>query len=39
MDFLVMGMVRNEPRLVVGLVDTEMVERARTIHDVHASIS
>ena len=39
MDFLVMGMVRNEPLLVVGLVDTETVERARTIHDVPASIS
>ena len=35
MDLLLKGMVKGEPLLVVGLVDTEAVEKARSIHDTY----
>jgi molecular chaperone Hsp33 len=35
MDLLLKGMVKNEPLLVVGLVNTETVEKARIIHDTY----
>jgi molecular chaperone Hsp33 len=34
-DVLVKGMAKDEPLLVVGLVDTETVEKARVIHDTY----
>jgi molecular chaperone Hsp33 len=39
MDMLLKGMTREEPLLVVGLVDTETVEKARTIHDTYPTAS
>jgi molecular chaperone Hsp33 len=33
MDTLAKGITRGEPLLVVGLVDTEAVERAKSVHD------
>jgi molecular chaperone Hsp33 len=35
MDLLLKGMVKDEPLLVVGLVNTETVEKARIIHDTY----
>lgn len=35
MDILLKGMVKDEPILVVGLIDTETVEKARVIHDTY----
>lgn len=35
MDMLLKGMVKDEPILVVGLIDTETVEEARAIHDTY----
>lgn len=35
MDLLLKGIVKDEPLLVVGLIDTETVEKARVIHDTY----
>jgi molecular chaperone Hsp33 len=35
MDMLLKGMVKDEPILVVGLIDTETIEKARAIHDTY----
>jgi molecular chaperone Hsp33 len=35
MDLLLKGMVKDEPILVVGLIDTDTVEKARVIHDTY----
>lgn len=32
-------MTKEEPLLVIGLVDTETVEKARTIHDTYPTVS
>ncbi|MEW6162955.1 MAG: Hsp33 family molecular chaperone HslO [Nitrospirota bacterium] len=39
MDLLLKGMAKEEPLLVVGLVDTETVEKARSIHDTYPTAS
>lgn len=39
MDLLLKGMVKGEPLLVVGLVDTGTVEKARLIHDTYPTAS
>lgn len=39
MDILLKGMAKEEPLLVVGLVDTETVEKARSIHDTYPTAS
>ncbi|MBI5575950.1 MAG: Hsp33 family molecular chaperone HslO [Deltaproteobacteria bacterium] len=39
MDALVKGITRGEPLLVVGLVDTAAVERAKSVHDTFPTAS
>ncbi len=39
MDLLLKGMTKGEPLLVIGLVDTETVEKARIIHDTYPTVS
>lgn len=39
MDLLLKGMAKEEPLLVVGLVDTGTVEKARLIHDTYPTAS
>lgn len=39
MDLLLKGMAKEEPLLVVGLIDTETVEKARLIHDTYPTAS
>lgn len=39
MDLLVKGMTKDEPLLVIGLVSTATVERARTIHGTYPTAS
>lgn len=39
MDLLLKGMAKEEPLLIVGLVDTDAVEKARVIHDTYPTAS
>jgi molecular chaperone Hsp33 len=39
MDGLLKGIAKDEPLLVVGLVDTEAVETAKTVHDTYPTAS